>query len=131
MATGDIWKAWAKRSSDARSASSAARRSAISARRRALASSRSAVRSTTRDSRLSWDRRSSSSRRFLWKNSGTLVPVLCRGRPELEAVARARCSSMREGGAITKWQRVPPAARHSVSAATRGRPKLSSHQPEE
>ena len=38
---------------------------------------------------------------------------------------------MREGGAITKRQRGPPAARHSVSTATSGRPKLSSHQPEE
>ena len=44
---------------------------------------------------------------------------------------RARCSSIRDGGAMTKRQRVPPAARHSVSTATRGTPKLSSHQPEE
>ena len=45
--------------------------------------------------------------------------------------ARARCSSMRDGGAMMKRQRASPAARHSVSTATRGRPKLSSHQPEE
>ena len=41
------------------------------------------------------------------------------------------CCSIRAGGAITKRQWASPRARHSISAATRGTPKLSSHQPEE
>ena len=32
---------------------------------------------------------------------------------------------------MTKRQRLPPAAMHSVSAETSGMPKLSAHQPEE
>ena len=43
----------------------------------------------------------------------------------------AMCCSIRAGGAITKRQWASPRARHSISAATRGTPKLSSHQPEE
>ena len=71
--------------------------------------------------------------RLRWKNSGTLTAESRRGLSLAAArpMPRARCSSIRAGGAITKRQRAPPAARHSISTATRARPKLSSHQPEE
>ena len=44
---------------------------------------------------------------------------------------RARCSSIRDGGAMMNRQQRPPEAMHSISADTSGMPKLSAHQPEE
>ena len=92
------------------------------------------MRSRTRCSSRSLACRRSSSSRRRWKNSGTAIAGA--GSAWGAAVApprayRARCSSMRDGGAITKRQWLPPAATQSISAETRGRPKLSSHQPDE